>query len=434
MIELSTHQIEQVDIAFRGRLTALIGSPGTGKTVVTSAIIEAIQYSRQAARIGIAAPTGKAATRLTESLAERGLTHKASTIHRMLGVTSAKGGWQFMHDQSNPLPHDFIFIDEASMIDVPLAASLMAARAPGAHMLFVGDPHQLGPVGHGAPLRDMIAAGIPQGHLTEIHRNAGQIVKCCALIRDQNRFAASVEIDTDEGENLFVADAKGVDAQLRTIRDELESAAQHGFDPIWDVQIICALNERSEVSRKPLNKMLQGFLNPNGETVAGSPFRVGDKIICTSNGRLPAADGCPPDEIDEEGKIYVANGEQAKVLSVEARRFTAELASPCRVVTVPRGKSDGDGNNGCSWELSYAISCHKSQGDQWPIVLVVIDEAGGAKRLCDRHWVLTGISRAKHLCVCVGRERTIQGFVRRSNLWTRRTRFVEKLRELEMAG
>lgn len=431
-MNLSAHQHREVANAMSGRIGILAGSPGTGKTHATAALVEALQYQRPGARIALAAPTGKAAVRLTEAFAERGLTNKATTIHRMLGVMSASGGWRFLHDQANPLPHDFIIVDEASMIDTPLANSLIQARAKGSHLLLVGDPHQLSPVGHGAPLRDLIAAGVPQGHLKEVRRNAGKIVHCCAAIRDHQQFISSKEIDTDEGENLFVANATDVEHQLRVIRDELEDAAMRGFDPVWDVQIICALNDKSGVSRKPLNKMLQGYLNPTGEQLEGQPFRVDDKVICTSNGRLPAADGCPRDEIDEEGKVYVANGEQAKVISVEARRFTVELSSPFRLVIVPRGKpAEGESGSGCSWELGYAISCHKSQGSQWPITIVVIDEAGGARRLCDRHWTMTAISRAQHLCVCVGRANTIQGFVKRSNLWKRRTFLTEKIRELE---
>jgi len=306
--------------------------------------------------------------------------------------------------------------------------SLLAARKRGSHMLFTGDPWQLPPVGHGAPFRDMLAAGMPQGHLTEIHRNAGQIVKCCKAIREQKRFIAAPEIDLESGGNLVVQKATQAEQQIEQLRSALNDAWGRGFDPIWDCQVITPLNEKSDVARKRLNPLLQGFLNPKGETCEGNPFRTGDKIVCTSNGRLPAADGCPPDECDEEGKVYVANGEQAKVMRVEQRRTIAELQTPFRAVVIPHGRQEDGGAS--DWELAYAISCHKSQGSQWPVVIVMIDPAG--RRLCDAHWITTAISRAEKLCVYIGRESLLGGWVKRSNLWQRKTFLREKIEELEL--
>jgi hypothetical protein len=136
----------------------------------------------------------------------------------------------------------------------------------------------------------------------------------------------------------------------------------------------------------------------------------------------------------------VANGEQARVMEIEPSRIVVQLDTPRRLVIIPRGKpKEGDGKDGegksddgaiGDWELGYAISVHKSQGSEWPICIVVIDESGGAKWVCKREWTTTAISRAKVLCVCVGRASTMSDFCRKSGLWDRRTFLVNKVREL----
>lgn len=428
---LYPQQQQELLRAVRGPVGILSGGPGAGKTVVSSKLIDAIQHMAGCGVVGVVAPTGKAAVRISEAMAAQGLTIKATTIHRLLQVKSAgSGGWEFEFGEGNPLPHDFIFVDEPSMIDTGLMCSLFAARKKGCHMLFSGDPHQLPPVGHGAPFRDMLEAAIPQGHLTEIHRNAGTIVRCCKSIREDRKLTLAEEISLPH-DNLCVAPTTKPEGTIRQIQSLLTHAWGRGFDPIDDCQVIVPINEKSEVSRKRLNPLLQGHLNPNGETCERAPFRCGDKIVCKSNSRMPAADDCPPDEIDDEGKVYVANGEQARVQSVSPGFSVAALNSPPRSVVIPHVQSEGDEAGKSNWELAYAISCHKSQGSQWPVVIVVIDDSGAARKLCDSHWLTTAISRAERYCVLVGRESRARDFVRKSGLWKRRTFLCSKIRELE---
>lgn len=441
--KLTDEQKAEAAKAMTGRVGLLLGSPGCGKTFVLARIIRAVQ--KAGGSFVVCAPTGKAASRITESLSKAGVSVTARTIHSTLVVKANEeggGGWSFEHGADNPLPVDFIFCDEASMPDCSIAAHLLAARRKGGHILFVGDPNQLAPVGHGAPLRDMIAAGLPCGKLTTIQRNAGRIVKACAGIRDHHRFVASKAIDLagDDPENLYVQPCKPdeqidvIKSWLEAIREGRESLAGE-FNPIWDVQVLCPLNDSGPVNRKALNKELQAFLNPTGEQFPGVTFRLGDKVICTKNSRLPAANGCPRSEVDEEGKVYVANGEQAEVRAIEPGRVLVRLDTPRRLVCIPRAKpKDGDDKSDSGglgdWELGYAISTHKSQGSEWPICIIVIDESGGAKWVCKREWMTTAISRAKTLCVCVGRASTANDFCKRSGLWDRKTFSVEKFREL----
>lgn len=374
--------------------------------------------------MAVCAPTGKAAVRVTESLADQGITHQARTIHSLLRPITSEGGWVFDHDESNPLPYDYIIVDEASMVDVPLMSALLRARG-NAHILFLGDPDQLSPVGPGAPLRDMIAAGVPCGHLTEIQRNAGDIVKTCAAIRDKKPFDILPAIDLYGKHNLAGWEARSPEMLVSELKKAIRDAETEGHDPIRDVQIVVPVNDKSPVGRKPLNRILQSHLNPTGATVHGSPFRVGDKIICLSNGMVPAIQA---ESRDEQGRVRVANGEQAIVMEVAVNYTVARMEAPERIVRIPRGQKQ-EGESGCDWDLAYAISVHKSQGSEFPVVLVVIDSYPGAVRLCDRHWIYTAISRAKTYCVLIGNIAVAKGMPQKSWMWRRKTFLVEDLRE-----
>jgi len=437
---LTPHQTAEATAAMQGWLGILAGSPGTGKTFTLAQIIRAIQRTRGAARIAVAAPTGKAAVRASESLASQGLDLTASTIHRLLGVMKVDGeeqreqGWRFAHDEDNPLPLDFLFIDEASMVDTSLAAALFAAVPAGCHVLLIGDPNQLAPVGHGAPLRDLIAAGLPCGHLKEIQRNAGRIVRSCAEIRDFHRirFSPSLCLHGDEPENLVLLEQSQPDrqvAELETFYDRLDRD-QH--DPIWDAQVVVPVNEKSPLARKALNKHLQGLLNPDGRRVDGCPFRVGDKIVCLKNQYdMPLLAG--EENGAKPGTCVVANGEQARVVEVAPNCIKATLALPDRTIRIPRGKQeqseDGEPTAaaGCHFDLAYAISVHKSQGSEWPIVLVMLDGYAGARRVETREWIYTAISRAKDYCMCIGERSVADAACRRSGLWDRKTFLRERI-------
>jgi exodeoxyribonuclease-5/exodeoxyribonuclease V alpha subunit len=369
----------------------------------------------------------------------------------LLGVASRSegDGWGFVHNENNPLPFRFIFIDEASMVDIDLLASLLRACATGTHIMFIGDPCQLPPVGHGAPLRDMISAGVSAGELREIVRNDGTIVRACAAIRDgKNRFPADGALDPPAGRNLKIietannaASVEKIVGLLRTIRD------RKLFDPIWQCQVIVAVNKKSELSRADLNKRLQTELNPGGKRAGGNPFKVGDKIVCLKNGLYPTSDDAGADENQNEidGKVFVANGEQAEAIDVAERITTARLDAPKRLIKIPRGKEgvNGNGNGsdhaddenenatnaGCQWDLAYAISCHKSQGSEWPCVIVALDEYPGARMVCSREWLYTALSRAKTVCLPVGKQTVAESMIRRQAIQKRKTFLSELITE-----
>lgn len=455
MNDLSQHQREQLDIALGSSIGILAGSPGTGKTYTLARLVGRLIELCGSEAVAVAAPTGKAAVRISEALDGYGIKKTASTIHRLLGVASRTHGegWGFHHDENRPLPYRFIIVDEASMIDTDLMASLLRACAKGTHLILVGDINQLPPVGHGAPLRDLITAGVPMGELTKIERNWGAIVQACADIRDGKKWQTVKELDPDAGQNLKLLptanSAASIEQIVATIRKIRESKL---FDPVWDVQVIVAVNKKSELSRRDLNKRLQGELNPTGQRVGSNPFRVGDKTVCLKNSLMPvdrdAPQDCNRDAID--GKVFVANGEQARVVSVAEKLTTVSLDGPKRLVKIPRGAENGDGQDrhegvkdakedendaaesagtGCSWDLAYAISCHKSQGSEFPVVIVALDEYPGARRVCSREWLYTAISRAKKICLLVGKRHIADGMCVQRAIAERKTFLAQIIKQ-----
>lgn len=436
----------------------------TGKTFSLARILAHIPHGR----CGVAAPTGKAAVRITESLERAGVRGlRATTIHSLLGPgrDEETDTWAFKHNEGNPLDLDWIFVDEASMVDCPLLGSLLAARAPGARLMLIGDVNQLAPVGFGAPLRDLIAAGLPYGELTEIRRNAGRIVRCCHGIIDKHAFEPSPKLDlaAESPENLLHIEKREPEAQietLKTVLDRFRQGAtvairheampdreawieQRRIDPVWDCQVVVPVNEKSPLCRIRLNQILQGFLNSGGEQAAGSPFRVGDKIVCGKNGWTPCEQsipkgiqGGPWNTAAKDGKVYVANGEAGRVLAVFPRYTIARLWMPDRIVRIPRGESftneDGEEENtGCSWDLAFAMSVHKSQGSQWPVVITIADAYPGARMLCDRSWLYTALSRAETLAITIGQRDVLDDMCRKSHIWQRKTFLRETIAALQ---
>jgi len=422
---VSDHQRELLAIALRGSLGILGGGPGTGKTYTLAALAKVLLKTVGPDNINIGAPTGKAAVRITENLHNNGVQLRARTWHSLLARLATQ-------DERAKFHHKILIGDESSMNNTDLMADIFRARMVGTHVLLVGDQNQLPPVGHGAPLRDMIAAGLPYGELQEIKRNSGGIVEACAMIRQDKPWAP--------GDNLHLLDTVDAADQIRAMIDTIGSCADNDLNPIWDIQVVVAVNKNSPLNRRTLNKILQDELNSN-PGIPGSPFRVGDKIVNTKNGYFSTIGYEAGDEIstNERGEVYVANGELGEVMHAEEKLVVAKLDSPRRVIKIPRGKqakvdaddtTDSDNNapaTGCDWDLGYALSVHKSQGSEWPVVIVMIDESTGARLVCDRAWLYTAISRAKDKCVLIGKKSTADRFCRTNKMSHRKTLLKERV-------
>lgn len=437
---IDDHQRGELQKATAGAFGILGGGPGTGKTFTVAALVKYLCSTIGRESILIGAPTGKAAVRVTEAMLANGVSGvQARTWHSHLAMLERDGADYFTAK--------VIIGDESSMVDTDLMAEVFRHISPGCHVLLVGDVNQLSPVGHGAPLRDLIRAQVAYGCLTEIKRNSGGIVEACAAIREGRVWK------TAENLRLHVAHdaARAVDHCLDLIQD----AARRGLDPLRDVQVITALNDKGDLSRRALNRRLQGELNPpsvSAPIVAGVPFRTGDKLVNGKNGSFPSAENIveqPGDDIEQPRQIYVANGEIGYATLVESNRMFVALDSPRREIVVPFRKGDAgadsasggqdDGSNGedaggslSSWDLGYAISCHKSQGSEWREVLTILDPSYGGKMVCDRAWLYTAISRARGVQHLIGARSTADAMCQRVNVNQRKT-FLAELVGAEVA-
>lgn len=368
IVGISDHQRETLLSVLRGMIVILGGGPGTGKTYTAAATMRSLALMYGAGNIAVGAPTGKAAVRITEAMQAAGLPFKARTWHSLLKVgeiDELTGTWGFQYHAGNPWPYKVLVGDESSMLDTSLMSSIFLARPAGCHFILVGDVNQLPPVGHGAPLRDLIAAGLPYGELREIKRNSGGIVEACKAIREETRWSP--------GDNLRMAEIHGEDRQLDALKQALAEVRSDGLDPVWDAQVVVAVNAKSKLSRKAVNEFLQDLLNERPKT-NGQVFRVGDKIVNGKNGFFPVVEVGQDEEaqLNDQGEVYVANGELAAVLEVEEKYVVAKLSNPRRTIKIPKGKAKQRGNEddesddddkeqstGCSWSLGYALSVHK---------------------------------------------------------------------------
>lgn len=419
--KLSDHQAQELRKATRSPIGILIGGGGTGKTFTVAELVKSIACGTY--DIMALAPTGKAAVRMTEAFASQGVDWlRGMTIHSAL---LRSGG---------DLDCSTLIVDESSMIDQDLMHALLKARRPGTRTLFVGDPYQLSPVGAGAPFRDMVDVLPAVGQLTEILRNAGTIALAGQSIRQGLPFGVDDQFDLQAGKNLILSSGTGQQAILNAIAIAMQ--AMPDIDPVYDVQVIGVVNRNSETSVSELNSFLQQHFNGDADPVRGTPFRVGDKVIQTSNSwMIPDQNRESDDEAlrNKAGHFYVANGEIGEVVEVDWRGMVVRVLSPDRYVRVYTKKVEEgseEGQTGSDFQHAYAVTTHKSQGSQWPVVIAVIDDSSAASRLMDRSLIYTMITRASKACVIVGNLSKAHFACRRATIDKRKT-FLRELYRAE---
>lgn len=376
--ELAESQRRAVREALQQRVLIITGGPGVGKTTIVNTILTVLGAKKVQAVL--AAPTGRAAQRLSEST---GL--EAKTLHRLLEY-QREGVWG--RNEHKPLEGDLFVIDECSMVDVSLMAQLLKSLPDKAHLLLVGDADQLPSVGPGAVLQDMIACGrVPCVKLTEVFRQAAQsrIITAAHAINQglMPELKPSPDADFFFLERSDAGEIQHTIAQL--IKERLP--AKYGFDPVADIQVLCPMN-RQALGTASMNGLLQETLNPPSEMKFeverfNQTFRVGDKVIQTRN------------NYDKE----IFNGDIGHISSIETDPVTVLVRFDAqRLVRYETGELD-------ELQLAYAITIHKAQGSEFPCVIIPLAMAHFI--MLQRNLVYTGVTRGKRLVIIVGESKAL---------------------------
>ncbi len=401
--EFAEQQRAGLKNALLSKVSILTGGPGTGKTTILRALVEILKAKK--VRVHLAAPTGRAAQRLAETTGGF-----ASTIHRLLKYDASKGG--FVANEHQPLATDFLIMDEASMLDTRLAAAVLQAVPSRAHLLLVGDIDQLPSVGAGNVLKDLIASQqIPVTRLNVIYRQKGQsqiVVTAHAINAGEPVLPPSVnEVSAAQAwsDLTFIVAESTEDTVRKVIQLCTEFIPRHykWFHPINDVQVLAPMH-KGVAGVGNLNVQLQSALNPHAKGLRGphGEYRPGDKVIQLRNNY---------DKVLFNGDIGVIAS-----VDTEAGTLTANF--------------DGDTHAFDRGEFgnlapAYAISIHKSQGSEYPVVIVPLLKAHFM--MLQRNLLYTAITRGKKKVFIVGEPAAYAMAVRASDAKTRTTHLREKL-------
>ena len=350
----------------------------------------------------LCAPTGRAAKRLSESTG-----CEAKTIHRLLEISPQNG--QFKRNEFSPLECDLLVADECSMIDVSLANQLLQAVHKASAVIFVGDVDQLPPVGPGQFLSDLIASGaVPVVHLTEVFRQAAnsRIVRSAHQI---NQGIFPTLPGKGEESDFYLVAAEEPETIAQTIVDLVKTRLprKFGLDPVRDIQVLCPMN-RGITGARGLNQMLQDALNPPNQSSVerfGYRFSAGDKVMQTVN--------------NYDRDVY--NGDIGYVTNIDDENQELAVSFEGRTVKYAFGELD-------EIVLCYATSIHKSQGSEYPAVVIPLSTQH--YMMLKRNLVYTGITRGKRLVVLVGQKRALAIAVKGQQVERRWSKLQERLREL----
>lgn len=397
-IELAASQQDAVRAALQNRVLIITGGPGVGKTTIINSILAIL--SAKEVKAVLAAPTGRAAQRLASSTG-----HDAFTMHRLLEF-QGNGTWG--RNRARPLHGDLFVLDEASMIDTPLMAQFLSAIPVGAHLLIVGDADQLPSVGPGSVLQDLIASQkIPTVKLTEIFRQAAQsrIVTAAHAINQGRLPELKPSPDSDF---FFLEKSDPIDLQ-QTVIDlcHRRLPAKYHFDPIRDIQVLCPMNVQ-ELGTRRFNQLLQHTLNPPHEMKfeierGNQLYRVGDKVIQTRN--------------NYEKETF--NGDIGHILRIDLDPITIHVRF--------------EGNRDVVYEpldldqlqLAYAITIHKSQGSEFPCIIIPWSMAQFI--MLERSLIYTALTRGRKLVIIVGEEKALQTAIQKTNSRKRWTGLRQRL-------
>lgn len=396
-VEYDEVQAEAIREAASSKVMVLTGGPGTGKTTTTQGIIAALKA--MGLRILLAAPTGRAAKRMSEATGM-----EAKTIHRLLEYNPKDG---YKRNDDNPLEGDALIVDECSMIDLLLMNNLMKAIPAGMRLVLVGDIDQLPSVGAGNVLRDIIdSKRIPVIRLTRIFRQAQE----SRIVMSAHAINKGVFPDTSNGKHtdfFFIQQEdpeQAVETIVKLVKERLPNAYKR---PTSDIQVLTPM-QRGVVGAANLNMALQNVLNPGQVSLyrSGYSFRQGDRVMQLRN------------NYDKE----VFNGDLGYIERVDMEDRTLFVCFDGRTVEYDVSELD-------ELTLAYATTIHKSQGSEYPIVVMPVLMTHYV--MLQRNLIYTGITRAKKICVLVGTKKALSFAIRNLSVLKRNTKLKERLNALE---
>jgi len=392
-IEPARHQREAIRCALREKVLVVTGNPGCGKSTLVRGIVSI--HVRHGRRVRLAAPTGRAARRLSELTGM-----EACTIHRLLEYR--KGAFQ--RHEGHPLETDLLVVDEASMIDTPLLYQLVRAVPPEASLVLVGDVDQLPSVGPGNVLRDLIRSDvIPVVRLTEIFRQAASSMIVVNAHRI-NHGRPPVLRNDGESDFFFIEEEDPAAVARRIVELAAERLPRHyGVDPVREIQVLCPMH-RGEAGVSNLNRLLQERLNPAaGSAGEGRRLRPGDKVIQRVNNY----------------DLDVFNGDIGVVAAYDEEMGEMRVDFDGRTVRYDASAQE-------DLALAWACSVHKAQGSEYPVVVLPVHTQHYI--MLQRNLLYTAVTRARRVCVLVGSRRALAIAVRNDRVTERHTALAERLR------
>lgn len=409
--------------AIHNGLMIITGGPGTGKTTTINTIIH--YFAEEGMNILLAAPTGRAAKRMTETTG-----YEAQTIHRMLELTGSveddKSMISFSRNEENPLEADVIIIDEVSMVDIYLIHALLKAVSVGTRLILVGDVNQLSSVGPGNVLKDMIRShSFPTVKLTKIFRQASE----SDIIMNAHKINAGEEVNPKKGSKDFLfipRDNPGtiMGATITLIKDKLPNYVKAA---VREIQVLTPMRKGS-LGVEQLNRELQQALNPpnskkNEHKFGEMILREGDKVMQIKNNYQMEWEVVSKYNIPIDKGIGIFNGDIGFVREIN------EFAQQIVVEFDERRRVNYDFKQADELELAYSVTIHKSQGSEYPAVILPL--LSGPRMLMTRNLLYTAVTRAKE-CVCiVGSVQTFQEMIRNGQEQRRYSGLYDRIKELE---
>jgi exodeoxyribonuclease V alpha subunit len=384
-LALSEQQRQAVEMAASQRVLILTGGPGCGKTFTTRTIVAL--WKAMGKTIALASPTGRAAQRLSEMTGQ-----EAKTLHRLLEFDPKH--MKFQRDTEHPIPADALIVDEASMLDLFLANSFVKAVPLNAQLLLVGDIDQLPSVGPGAVLQDLMASGqIPVVRLTQVFRQA----QASAIVRqahqiNQGRIPRFESVSEQPQSDCLWLGAPEPEAGVQGIEELItDLIPKLGFEVSREVQVLSPMT-RGEVGTRQLNQVLQSLINPPGSEKAemvrgGMTLRVGDRVIQQVN--------------DYNREVF--NGDLGMITAIDPEEQEVTVEFGDRSVTYDYADLN-------EISLAWAVTIHKSQGSEYPVVILPIFMQHYL--MLSRNLLYTGLTRAKQLAILVGPQKAIALAVR----------------------